>query len=231
MFYFDRGSGLRDAGILKLHITLKYCKITNMINYEPNSYGEFEADKSVYRDLLYQMTFLIDDAFEAQRLVGYGKDDVAEFMQEDTHSYIKPLYSVLLTESGDKSDIGTEEIRVLAEPRYKDMSIEEAAIKMYEADGLVYNTEQFFVVHKFIGGDKRYCRADDSGIYPWQPKLQDIFIDDGINLNIDFTIEEFLPKIITAEQKQLESNLERLDIAYAKELIDKLDQWSITTQN
>lgn len=198
-----------------------------MNNPESGGFSEFESDDLVYKDLKDYIAYTMDDAFESVReQQGRG---IAEFVQIDTHSYALPLFSVLLTASAGNPDRGVEKIRIMALPRNPDISVEEAAGIMQEADTLPFETDQFFIGHQSDNGERRYCRVDDNGIYAWTPKLQDVSEETSPLLIEGMSVVDFLGDHQSANQ--ISQDMERLDIAYAKELISKIDQWPIVPQN
>lgn len=198
---------------------------------ENGGFSEFESDSLVYRDLKDYITYVLDDAFDSVRQQqGRG---IAEFVQVDTRSYAIPLFSVLLTESAGKPDIGVEKIRLMAVPRHSDVSIEEAAGIMEDADMLAFKTDQFFIAHQSRNGERQFYRVDDNGIYAWVPKLQDLTEENILTLSDSMTVEDFEGDQQLGDQIQtdMERNMEQLDISYAKELIAKIDLWPIVPQN
>ena len=196
---------------------------------ENDSLPENNPDKLIYRDLVDHLTYAFDDAFASVRSQkGRG---IAEFVQVDTHSLrYDNAFSILLTESGGKPDRGVEKLRLLARPTRPDVNVEEAAAVMGEAEELVFRTDEYFIAHQSRNGEFRFCRVDEEGIYPWIPSLQDI-VQDGDQLTFDeLSIVEFLRRP-TQQDIQLDQDFNKINITYAKELVEKVDQWLLVPQN
>lgn len=191
----------------------------------------YEHDPSVYKDLVDQITFALDDAFTSIS-ANEGRRAFAEFVQADTHSIRDTiLLSALLTDNGGKPDRGVEKIRVLARPLNEEQTVTELAEHMAEGHGLVFQTNEFFIAHQSKAGEWRYSRVDEKGIYPWVPYLKDVTQNEQM---VEFTHTNILDAIeIAASHSNLAEKRQmlQLDYAYAKELIAKIADWPLVPQN
>lgn len=201
---------------------------------------EIGPEGSPFVDLVDQLGFVVDDAFNDSlnnyRFGRTGKS-VVELVQMDTHSLEdEKLFSVLLTESGGKAEVGVEKIRVLARRNGNFNTVRQAVESLLDDySTLPYITDGYFIEHQNKDGEWRYSRVDEQGIHSWLPNLKDIR-----NTDIEFSLEDvnIFDALKNATelmhqpdyQKQLKQ-LRQLDEAYARELIAKLDECAIVPQN
>lgn len=210
-----------------------------MSSFDESRNFELGPDSPVFVDLVDQLGFVVDDAFN-DSLRSYRADkpqkSVVDLVQIDTHSLVdEKLFSVLLTESGGKPDYGVEKIRVLARMNDEYSSVREAVASLLEDySTLPYKTDSYFVAHQSKSGEWRYSRIDEQGIHAWLPNLSDLHSEVEYSLDdIDImsAIEEATMQSSTTQDRVSKRQLRQLDRAYAEELIVKLDEWAIVPQN
>lgn len=208
---------------------------------------EFEPNNQIFVDLVDSITYVVDDAFyvtslhlESSRTPTGNNISTVELIQFDTKSsQDEVLFSVLLSENGGKAPKGVEKIRILASQNGKYESIVDASeLLQKDSAQLPYKTNSFFIAHQSREGDWRYCRIDDSGIYPWMPYLQEHLLEDQLTVSLDdVDILEAISKAghpsfkMHPDRLAHEEQVKQLDMAYAEELIEKLDSWTIIPQN
>lgn len=196
-------------------------------------------DNQVFIDLTDQITYVFDDAFDRMLENGRG---LAEFVYIDSYSiYDQELYGILLSENGGKVESGAEQINILAYKNGNFENIQDAAKSMLiDGNGLAYKSDQYFIAHKSRSGESKFIKVDDNGIYPWLPHLNDLLFKDITCVDeliidqgqIQFEGENNEPDITqSAETKMQKKQLRQLDVEYAKELIDKLENWFFIPNN
>lgn len=202
-----------------------------MSSFEKEHNSEFRPDDQIFMDLTDQITYLFDDAFA--RMLDNGRG-LAEFVQIDTFSQPEmKMYSVLLSENGGKAKTGIEQLRISAYKKGEHSGVAEAAYSMIEeGSNLAFDSSQYFISHKSMSGEWRYSRVDDLGISPWVPNLKDLTIGDLALFN-ELNFEEGSwptqsqkPKFVINQQR-----LHQIDVAYAEELITKINKWFFIPNN
>lgn len=209
-----------------------------MSSFEELSSPEYGSDNQAFIGLVNEISFAVDDAFDemGKQRLSKGRA-ITELIQIDTHSIEgEELFSVLLTESGGKPEIGSEKVRILARPSRDYSSLSEAIDSLHEDHSVLpFQSDSFFIAHQARDGEWRYSRVDEAGIYPWRPQIKDKQADMTDDPFVSIDILELLNKSETpaerVERLKRDRQMRQLDIAYARYLIAKINEWPVVPQN